>query len=91
MRFHSADAVEMPVAARRHLPGVGRAAQVAAVEHVEAMPFEDGPDVGDAQRLRAHARAAAAGTDVGGGTDQGDEAVHQMSTARSPVVVSGRS
>jgi hypothetical protein len=67
--------VEMAVAADWRRPRVDRADEVAAVDHFEAVAFEDGHDVGHAHRLRAHARAARAGADVGGRTDEGNEAV----------------
>ena len=70
------DGVEVAVAVVRRLPGIRRAAEVAAIDDVEAVADEHRADVGDAQRLRPHARAAHAGADVGRRADQADESVH---------------
>ncbi len=70
------DLGQVPVAAVRRLPRVGRADQVAAIDHREAMSFEDRHDAGHPQRLGAHARAPCAGTDVGRRTDEGDVLLH---------------
>ena len=47
---------------------------------VEPVAHEHRADVGNAQRLRPHARAARAGTDVGRRADQADESVHAAAT-----------
>ena len=62
---------EVAIALGRRLPGVARADQVAAVDHVEAARGQRLAQAGDAQRLRAHRRAARAGADVGRHADQG--------------------
>ncbi len=89
---------QVPVAAGGWQPGVGRADQVAAVEHLEPVPLQHRQDVGHAQRFRAHARAAAGSPDVGRCANQAEVGVRshsqrgaQMSAANSPVCVGGRS
>lgn len=66
----------MSVAINGGQPGVGRAAEVAAVVHVQAKPRQGWCDVGYAQRLGAHARATATRADVCGGADQANAVVH---------------
>ena len=69
---------EVAVAVDRRLPRVGRAGEVAAVDHLEAVASSVGPMQRDAQRFGAHARAASAGADVGGRADQADLSVHAV-------------
>ena len=52
------------------LPGIGRTREVAAIAHVHTEPGDGLVDAGHAQRLRAHARAQAAGADIGRCPDQ---------------------
>ena len=73
---------QVAVALERGLPGVGRTGKVAPVDHLEAVADQYRADVGDPQRLGAHARAAAAGADVGRGADQGDAGIHRAAALR---------
>ena len=66
------DLAQVPVSVHRRQPGVGRPAQVAPVVHDDALRLQHLPQVRDAQRLRAHRRAARAGPDVGRRADQRD-------------------
>ena len=54
------------------LPGVGGAVQVAAVVHRQAQPLQRLLQPRHPHRLRPHTRAAHAGPDVGGHTNQAD-------------------
>ena len=67
---------EVAVAIDRWLPRVGRAIQVAAVDHFEAMALERGLQQRHAQGLGAHAGAARTRADVGGRAHEADLAVH---------------
>ena len=68
--------VQMPVAVHRGQPGVGRAAQVATVNHVQAMALQHRDDVGHAQGLRAHAGTTAARANVSWRADKRDVGIH---------------
>ena len=63
---------QVAVAVHRRQPGVGWAAQVAQVAHLQAPAFQGLLQPRHAQRLRAHGGAACAGTDVGGRANQAD-------------------
>ena len=73
---------QVPVAIDRRQPRIGRSAQVASVEHLQAVAAQHADDVGDPQRLRSHAGAATARTDVGGGSYQADESAHGCSVGK---------
>ena len=60
---------QVAVAVDRRLPGIARAVEVAAVDHVDAARGQRLAEAGDAQGLRAQPRAAVAGADVGGRAD----------------------
>jgi hypothetical protein len=64
--------VQVPIAVHRGQPGVGRAGEVAAVEHVEPRRTQSFGQAGHAHGFGAHGGAARAGADVGGGADQAD-------------------
>jgi len=63
--------VQMPVTADRAGPGVGWSLHVAGVDHVHAARRQRFAQPRDTQRIRPHAGAAMAGTDIGGHADQG--------------------
>ena len=67
---------QVAVAVHRRLPGVGRAAQVALVVHLQAQRRQHRRQLRHPQRLRPHAGAAAAGADVGRRANQADRAAH---------------
>ena len=62
---------QMAKAVHRRQAGVGRAAQVAGIQHVDALAAQRLHQTGHAQRLGPHAGAARAAADVGGGADEG--------------------
>ena len=66
------DLLQVAVAIRWRLPGVGRPDQVAAVEHFQPVAFESLHQACHPKRLRTHAGAARAGPDVGRCADQAD-------------------
>src|SRR5690606_25505865 len=63
---------QMAIALVRRLPRVLRAADVAAVDHVNAARRQRLAQAGDAQGVRSEAGAAVAGADVGRHADQGN-------------------
>ena len=85
--------VQMAIAVNGVQPGIGGAAEVAPVLHLQTVAFQRGLQPRHAQCFGAHAGAAGAGTDVGGGADEADLIVHgmaaqaQTSALNSPVWV----
>ena len=61
---------QVAVAIHRGLPGVGRAAQVAPVKHLQAVRFQRRLQARHTQGLGAHGCAACAGANVGGRANQ---------------------
>ena len=61
---------EVPIAAHRGASRVGRAAQVAAIAHIEASTGERRDQTRDTQRLRTHRGAAIARAHIGRCADQ---------------------
>mmetsp|Transcript_20990 Transcript_20990/g.81089 ORF Transcript_20990/g.81089 Transcript_20990/m.81089 type:complete len:387 (+) Transcript_20990:670-1830(+) len=84
------DLVEVAVALHRRQPGVGGAAEVAAVLHVHAAGAQGFGQAGHAHGLGAHAGTAGASADVGGRADQGDvsELGHSVGVVASSYSVS---
>ncbi len=73
-RFHCDHLLQMAVAIDRRLPGIRRAVQVAAVEHLQAPASSAACSPATRKRLRAHRGAACTRADVGGRADQADGA-----------------
>ena len=63
---------QVAVTVDRRLPGVGRAAQVATVDHLQAVALQHRLQAGHAQGLGPHGGAARAGADVGGNANEAD-------------------
>ena len=72
--------VEVAVAVMRRQPGVVRASEVAAVDHLHAARGQRLAQPGQAQGFGPHARAAIAGTDVGGNANERDRRITAHAT-----------
>jgi len=67
---------QVPIAAHRSLHGICGSAQIAAIAHINALRFQHGTDVGDAQGLRPHRGSAGTGANIARSADQRDMGVH---------------
>jgi hypothetical protein len=71
----------MAITRHRRGPGVARAGEIAAIDHVDAALHQRLRQTGDTQRFRSHQGTPIAGTDIGRRADEGNR---RQRPARAP-------